>query len=515
MPSKKTGPKVKKFRSRGEIDPKAIGMLLNKAGEDAVEEIWDQHQSDQVPKFDDDLNATFERARVIRQENLWLKTYFDVKADMMNYGLQIRPRVPAGKKLSDEALDKFNVKIEKFLEQPAAVLQTGATDANNTTIGVPGKIFTTQRERVHRFIREAWDEYLLLKCAIAYWSDAIPYPTLLPLEKCRYKDVMGIETLFYKHGLGVQDRKLLPPDQAKRFEKAEVLLSEQTGDFYKVLKDERTGFGIGRSSVQSIFRVVAQIEDMEFGEHSYAFGGKMKFRHHKVGHEIKNGPMAGKATHFWTKKRGDSIRSIFENKIGFLGDYIGNFDHIIEIFHEAIEYYKAEKWSSVERRLAMWGGPMAAILMSPEEQPFVSQLLRAEAEALRNKFAQWIEPILVDAFSMPVDPIELTWSNDCFFDTKQFCENAKTGLMTGPLSQQTWRDKVGFNNPTETRRKIAEGDDAEKNWRHYAPAYDSAHGPDDQQVPPPAGAKGSGSAPGASSGSRATTSTKKNGRPAK
>lgn len=503
MPSRKVAvSKVHKFRSNKK-ESEGHGQVLGKAGDDASEQTWSDRDRTSVPAFNaSSLGEGFDRARVLREENYWLKEYFDRKIYMFNYDMKMRPKNIAGK---NKNLDAATLKLEKFLDSPAPELKSQATDENNVTVGVPGKIFTTQRERINKFIDDAWNELLLLRVGIGYWSDAIPYATLLDPNRCRYRDVMGVESLFYRHGLDVQSLTLLPPEQAKRYVKQEILLSEKSGDFYKVFKIERTGFGIGRSAVQAILRVASQIEDMEYGEHSYSFAGKLKFRHHKVGHEIKSGNMAGKSTHFWTKKRGDAIRKIFEGKIGFIGDYISNFDHLLEVFHEAIAYYEDKKWTSPERRLVQWGGPMAMMIISKADHPFVSQMLRAEASWWRNKFNLWISPILVDAFKMPVDAIELTWSDSIFFETKVHTDNAKAGMMNGALSQETWRMATGFNDPSEVQRKTDEVAAAEKDWKMFAPGYDTAHGPYAFQE---ASIKQKGSK------GNAATSQKPNGRPA-
>lgn len=471
MPAKRTSRNAK-------ARDHSIGQLLNKAGDGATVETFVAHETASVPKQDiAELNAAIEKARLVIEGNYWLKNYFKLKRSIFNFGLQVNPFVEAKKKKSaskkkDTELDKLN----EWLDTEVPVLKTAGTAGTpDNAVGVPGKVFKTNRERVMKFVREAWDEFLMLECCIAYWSDSLDYAVTLPPERCRYKDILGIETLFYRHGLGAQELKLLPPDVQERFKTAEILVSEADGDFFKVVKTARTGFGIGLPSIQSIFRVAATLDSMQVGEHAYAYAGKMKFRHWKIGHEIKQGPMAGKATHFWTAKMATALRGVFENKVGFLGDYTSRHDFALEYPHEKVEYFDEDKWKSPEHQLIQWGGPVASMLIASGVTPFLAQLLRAEVEEARNVMKEFLESVVFAAFAPPV-PIELSWSNTVFLETSVLIDVLKTGLAGGAISQSTWRSIAGFDDAKEAQKKIEEAEARKTNPEQFEPAFDASHG---------------------------------------
>ena len=454
------------------------GVALNKAGDAATADLYSRYELTEVPGGDTantgTQNAAFTKARLVAESNYWLRSFLPLKQSIFNHGFTIAPAPLPGKKKSSAKgggdLDKLNQWLDTEISPPDV-----EGDATNKDVGVPGGAKLTVREQIEKFVEDAWTEFLLLNNCIAFWQQDSKTAITLPPERCRYKDVMGIETLFYLHGLTENDKKLMDPEQAARFKESEIPIDFNEGEFFKVLKRTRTGFGLSWPVVQSVFRTLGTLESMEMGESSYAFSGRAHWRQHRMGHEIKQGAMAGKPAYHWTKKKGDAARKIFEDKRGFLGDLTSNFDFTTEYPHEDVAYFTEDKWKSPEHRLLHWGGPLALMLAAAEQSPFLTQLLKAEATEARKKMGAFLESVIRQAWAPPVG-VKITWSNRIFADSRIAMETLTSGLSAGPISQKTWREEAGFNDAEETARKEAEATDSEANPNKYQPAFDASHG---------------------------------------
>jgi hypothetical protein len=255
------------------------------------------------------------------------------------------------------------------------------------------------------------------------------------------------------------------------------------------------GNGYAWPSIQSVFRALATMENLERGESAYSFLARLKWRHHKIGYEIKSGPMAGKSTHHWKIERASAIQKIFEKKEGVLGDFTSNFDHGVEFPHEPIEYYKADKWASAEHRLIRWGGPVAMLYEFGESViPYIAQFMFAEAQGIRRKMGTFLSSVLNQSMNFPV-PVKPVWDNTIFTSPQIMSDVMKTALGGGAIAQDTYREWAGMNNGREKTRKFAEAEAAKKNPEYFQPAYDPNH-----STPNTTGASGSPSKGGKPSG---------------
>jgi hypothetical protein len=207
----------------------------------------------------------------------------------------------------------------------------------------------------------------------------------------------------------------------------------------------------------------------------------MHFRHWKCGHEIKQGNMAGKPTHFWKKKIGDALRAIFSDKLGFLGDYTGNFDQSLEYPHEDVKYFDEAKWKSPEHQLIAWGGPIAEMMVADSLRPFINQMFKSEVLECRARMKLFLESVINQAFAPPVD-LKICWSNTIFHDSKTQADLLNFGLTSGPISQSTWREEAGLNDARENAKKEQEAKDAGKGKTKFEPMFDAAHGDPQQQA---------------------------------
>lgn len=459
-----------------------IGMFLgsSRAADNGVSDLYSTYNTNEVPSTSS-LTTIFSRCRTIVEDNYWINRFIENKINVMNYGLSLSPGVnkKANTKTENASIDDIN-KLDEWLASSVEI-DAGKIDQQDIkTLGIPSATPITYQELIERFIEDSWKEFIKLDSVIAFWSDSSPFPVTLPPESCRYTDKFGVETLFYTHGMSKSDLKLLPPDEQKTFMENESIISEipidgGKGEFFKVLKSERVGFGLSVPGIYSIFRAAGASESMEISESSYAFSGRMKFRHHKVGHAISYGPMAGKNTYFWKPERSKSIRGIFSDKLGFLGDYISNFDHTLEYPHEDISFFDEKKWKSVEHRFVEWGGPLAVLLTPEAKVPFSFTLLAAEAKRTRRKMKMFLETVINLAFKAPC-PIQITWSNLIFNDPTILQQYLKDGTTLGAVSHHTWRDVVGFDEEREQQRLKDQADDVAANPSKYSPPYDPAHG---------------------------------------
>src|SRR5262245_19630635 len=182
-------------------------LSLNKAGDEAIAEHYSDYARTEVPggttATDTGKNDAFVKSRLLARTHYWLKPYFALKASIVNYGLRLGPAKVKKKKPGQREIDRLGDWLEEEMDP--------VKFEGNATIGVPKQAIVKRRERVEKFILEVVSEWILQRNVLAFWSDGIEVPVVLPPERCRYKDVLGVETLFYTHGLGAAEIKELDP----------------------------------------------------------------------------------------------------------------------------------------------------------------------------------------------------------------------------------------------------------------------------------------------------------------
>jgi hypothetical protein len=455
-----------------------IGRVLARAGDQAETLTWSEYSRTEVPGGDTSSEAekkdAYAKARLLARTNYWLRGYFSVKRAILDYGFTIEATSgKKGKKLAAPT-DKEIAAVQDYLgsEIPPSTVYD---KAQAETLGVPSGALKSYNEYIHKLREDVWNELFVEDHCVGFWTDN-QLPVVLPIEKCRYRDILGIETMFYTHGLSSSDLKFFPPEVAKRFAKAEIALDPAQGEYFKVIKSEMVGNGFGWPSIQSVFPALATIGNMQKGESVYSFLNRLKFRQHLCGYPIESGPMAGKSSQHLKEPRALGIQKIFENKTGNLGDVVTNFDHKITVDHEDIAYYGKEKWESPEHQLTMWGGPIAMIFQYGEGVlPYISQFLRAEAAMYREKVGNFLTSVLNQSMDFPV-PVKVTWSNMIFENPQLMAEYLKTALSGGVISQSSFREHVGMNDAREKAKKVAEAVEVKAAPENFQPAYDPNHG---------------------------------------
>ena len=465
---------------------KAIGESHNKAGDNVISESFTTYTRNEVPGGDTSSDsgkiAAFTKARNIARSNYWLRAYFQSKLDHVIYGLSFTAGSESSKAEGSKS-EKARPSLEDWLNQPIKLVAEALDENDAKSVGIAGGADITNRVKLTKFVRDAAYEFLVQDNVIASWTDGMESAVTLPLEQCRYLDTLGIETLFYRHGLTTQQIKLLPPEDQERYKEAELNFDPEKGEYFSVLKNERTGSGLAWPSVQSVFRCAATMESMEMGESYYAYGGRVKLRHWKKGHEIKQGQHAGKPTHFWKTEHSRLIQRVFENKSGHFGDFVTNFDLALEHPHESTDYYDQKKWESPEHRLKTWGGAIAYLISEKGRSEDLMQAVKAQILAIREPLTMFLEGVINQAWNTPT-PIKIRFSNTVFAAARIAAEDRKFGVTSGSLTHSTWRQEAGYDDQQESLKKEAEAKEFASNPQKFMPPFDPAHGVQDT---PPAG----------------------------
>ena len=441
-----------------------------------------------------DVRTLFKRCRVVAEESSFLSTYLPLKLAFYNAGFSIGLGRNA-KSTDSDALDKWLNSPYQFTAQytnPST--QEVLEIETNMTVG----------ESIRRFIIDVWKEYLLMDVAIPLWDESGRAPVVAPPEQCRLIDKLGLQVLFYTHGLSSTDLLLLDPSQQDRYRQySEVMINPKFGEHFKILKRGLDGAGFTKPILYSIVRTIAEVDYKEQGFHAQAFNMRVATRQHKLGHNYTQGPAAGKPTYFWSAARDKKVREVFKDRVG-PHDFTSNFDHEIVYPWPDVTAFDEIAWRGSDRRLRNWGGPIAQMLLADKVIPGALAFLRAQVADDRKNMSDFILPIIKTAFKVPDSlDIVLNWSDLVFIDPTQASDLIKFGVQQGFCSVSTARNIIGLNNEQENALKLIEANDADAT-AHYTPAWDMAHGIAPQQgettapiapLPPGGGAPAPGNKP--------------------
>jgi hypothetical protein len=410
-----------------------------------------------------------QRCKYYGEESMYLGSVLKLKKAVLNYGLRLVEKTGAPESAEG---DTENEELTDWLQTitPPKVDQVVDT-ATNETIQVEST--TTNSEEILAFIDSVWRHWLLYENVVTLWRDTAPYALVLDLEKCEYKNTLGIETLRYKHGLGLTERQRLSPEDQARFSKPNIFLHPGTKEHFKVLKRSDEGTGFGLPYLYRLITTLGQVESMECGLHTMAHAMRTVRRHHRIGHAIESGPHAGKPTHFWTKKRANATKLLWNNKTGF-DEFIANFDHDIEFPWPDLTVFDQKVFNGVDERINRWIGPIGQMLTQSTASPYLSQMLKADGLAERSKIKAFLESVINLAWAPPV-PIKVSWSNLIFNSDKLAQEFTKFGFDRGMLSTETAREEMGADNELENERKKKEVEDPDFAAKRL-PNWDDSHG---------------------------------------
>lgn len=413
----------------------------------------------------DDLEGAFRDARKWEQKSLLMQVLVALKIGFYNYGFALRPVERPLDEAKKEALRKWQ---------------------------------RLNRRKIRALVKETWQDRVVTDNVIAFWREkagvVIPRVIMVPAERCIYSDAMGIEKLKVNLGWNetdlrtgkpgepqdrTRDPNRLTAKEIKRYAASRyVELSEDEGEFFRVLKRSRTGWGFTLPRMTAVFRTMAQDESMQVADNLWAFLSRAVTRHFKIGHEIRNGPLAGRGTWFWDPVRDAALREFFEGKVGIL-DVSTNFDVAIEFPYPDGKRFEREKYLSVFERLSTWAGPTGMMLLNNKGNgnPEWLKLLRIEATEERDDVGPYLSEIVNTVFKPPME-VEVSWKNTIFQDQRMAVELLKFLTTTGALSYRTALDEASFDPDQEREHKAEEAEliqDPEKKYL-LLPPFDPAHG---------------------------------------
>lgn len=338
---------------------------------------------------------------------------------------------------------------------------------------------------LRRLLKEIWEDRLATSNVVVFWRGNAPgaifkkqgktLPKLLtiPAERCRYTDAQGIEKLAIK--LDWTEGDLKGDAYARRYGgKGEVELDEIKGEYFRVLKQARVGWGFAEPSLYSLFRTLAQEESLQVSDNLWAFLSRAVIRHFKVGHEIRAGARAGMPTYFIDDERIEGLRNLFEGRVGVI-DAPTNFDVAIEYPYPDGKRFDSSRYASVWQRIQDWAGPVGLMVSAMAKGQFneaVLDMLREVAHDEREDVGPFAEEIINETLNPPTE-IRIRWSDECFTPARARLEMRKLLLSSGPMSCQTALSEAGLDPEEEKLNKIAW---AKEPKEVRLPGYDAAHG---------------------------------------
>ena len=419
----------------------------------------------------------FYMARNWFERQVFLKAITLLKFDIYNYGLHfaVGPLPDGASKADRVAADKKNVVIQKWY------------DENKLT--------------VMKFVRDAWQEWFCMDNAIAVWCKNCP-PVLYPIEHLTYQDDFGIEALSFAHGLSPEkiDQMTSLSLTARTAMKAgkDLTLMKQgkattNGLFqFETLKRTRVGVGLAWPQIRTLFNSVGTWESLELADWQLADALRTVYEMHLIGHEIKNGNRAGFPDHFLKSKRAAAINKIIgggkggsKQTLAAIKRLVVNFDHKVEYPRPDPKHFGNDRYEGVLERMMYWSMPIGQMLFAKQMNPWHGQFLKAKAQTERGFIGPFIEAVLKQSLGAP-EGITAAWSDDVFMDPRLMLDTLKTGLTSGPLSQETFLEKTGHKPQKERARKDTENDLPTHQVR---PVWDGAHGinPNDPEAGRPPG----------------------------
>lgn len=414
------------------------------------------------------LNQVFEQCRKLSKESHFLSAYLPLKVSFYNYGF-----TPTAGPL---AKGNAATELEEWLSEEVST-DVEYTNPQRPTEKIKVELLATNRELIQQFAHDLWYEWLLLDNAVPFWiDDDSPMPTLLMPEKCRFEDKFGIPILYYTHGLSRQETALLPDEQRKRFDaQGEILLDAESGEHFKVIKRGPVGSGFVTPRLYAAAMAFGEAESKETGLHALAFLLRCATRQHKLGHEITNGPHAGKNLHFWKKERALEVLRQFEKRTG-PHEFTSNFDHEISYPWADPKVFDDVVFKGTNRRLAEWGGPIAQMLLAEKVVDGALGFLRAEVTEDRQLIANVLNTVIRKKFNPPENlDVRVAWSDLIFNDPKQAAELLKFAMQSGAASVTTVRKWIGLRPEEEEANKVKEIDDPDYQ-KKLLPAFDMSHG---------------------------------------
>lgn len=452
---------------------------------------WQQFLKDQPIAYIDICH----RVQYYLANSSYLRMFMGLKMSIYHWGFQVRAKDPA----DQEKLDAW---FDEDVRPTVADLQL---EDMGTRELIEIEANESNRERVYKFCRDAFQKFLEYDTVVSLWIDGRDYALLRPLEYFLYSDIMGIETMKYAHMLSVPQIETLPKEQQGRFiGHPWVFVNPKYGEHWKLAKRSPVGEGFGIPWLMPAFMILGEEESKGVGMHELSWLMRNVTRLHKIGHEIKNGPLAGRPYYEWNEEESNAALSDFKDVIGS-NDITCNYDYVQEFPWPELEKFDETCWQGSHFRLNRFFGPIAQMMYAKGVTPYIDKQVKALATHDRNEHMRpFLTYTIKKAYKPPVD-IEVVWQDDIFAPAQLEQEMRKFVTLQGNVSPPTMQEWIGLDPAKESERKLAAVNDKDAQKKHM-PIYDPAHssspaidGPADPNTPP-AGAAGKGAKPGSKPG---------------
>lgn len=416
-----------------------------------------------------DVKGQMTRARHWAIYSGFMSSYLKTKRAFYNFGFEVK----TGPSATGDAKA-----LTKWLDKDAGRKATFVDPSTRETVEVEFNM--TNRDQIQILLDDIWDEFLTIDNCVIFHTDEGMIITLPP-EKCRYLETLGVPVLYYTHGLSYQEIALLDSEQQQRFrQRSEILINPQYGEHFRIIKrtpvgTTTNGSAFGTPNMYSIFRLLGQVDAMEEGMYASSYLMRTATRWHRLGHAIEWGQMAGQPKFFHNDFRGKSVLAAYKDRVG-PHDYTSNFDQTMEYPWPAMDRFDETCWKGSDRRLRVWGGPIAQMMTSEKMNENALQMLLSLASDDRRRVARAVLPVIIATLNPPKNlDIRFCWSDSIFFSASQATDLLKFSVTQGLASCQTARAQLGLDNQTEDANKVMEADDSEAT-KKYMPMWDSSHG---------------------------------------
>ena len=337
---------------------------------------------------------------------------------------------------------------------------------------------------IRDFRRDAWSEWLAMDNAVAVWRKETARPLIFSTESCEFSDRFGVEKLVITHGLDhatIDELRLSKAEAVELKNNTQLTLIKQ-GDnyvkksfFFDIIKRQKVGQGLAWPGLRSVYDPANGIQALQAGDRQLADQMRTVYEMHSIGHEIKQGNLAGRNTHFLKEKRANAIKAQIKQDKRFLTrlvQLIANFDHKISYPRPDPAAFASSRYDAFMEQLVVWSMPLGQMIFAKGVNPFLMTLLKAQATHEREFVGPFIRRVLTKALNPP-EEIAVGFGDDVFWDSRLMLDVLKTGLSMGPLSQESWLTKTGFSAPVERSRKEAE---SKLPPGQVTPIFDAAHG---------------------------------------
>ena len=408
-------------------------------------------------------SAIFQQARRWYRLHAFIRNVIHLKLGFFNSGLlgerlvAVNPKKPDG---------------DKKLEVHPGIRAVNEKDAEKID-----KWKQANSDEIARVALDIWMSFLMLRNVICLWRKT-GRVIIKPPESIGYSDEFGVETLTLRHGLTGEQIDGMPG-----LSKAEKALLKTTQNlklthdgnifFFKVLKEEPVGMGLGWPDMGTLFHACSLNESLLVGDRQLADACRSVYEQHLLGHEIKSGNHAGSPAHFMKKPRAEAVKKEIQSKKGHI-QLATNFDHKIVLGAGRPEpaQFDTKRYAQVGEQMEVWGLPFAQML-NGQINPYLMTLARQMGDTDRKRMRPYLTAVLQEALLAPA-PITLQWDDACFWDSRMLLDVLKTGMAGGPISQESFL-RLTLGNPSAERE--AKLRDTALPPEMLEPAFDAAHGP--------------------------------------